>query len=75
MNAIGFLPVYAIRAVSAIELAAPGGGEPKRLDPIQLVLNASIPVKAVIVVLAVFSMLCWVVIVAKALPLARARSD
>lgn len=52
-----------------------GGGAETRLDPIQLVLHASIPVKLVIVVLVAFSVLCWIVIFAKALHLARARSD
>ncbi len=52
-----------------------GGGAETRLDPIQLVLHASIPVKLVLVVLVAFSVLCWIVIFAKALHLARARSD
>jgi biopolymer transport protein TolQ len=55
--------------------AATGGGAPDRLDPMQLVLHASIPVKLVILVLVAFSILCWVVIVAKALHLFRARGD
>src|SRR5262249_28246503 len=52
-----------------------GGGGTERLDPVKLVLAASIPVKLVIVVLVAFSVLCWVVILAKALHLMRARSD
>ncbi|MBX3191184.1 MAG: MotA/TolQ/ExbB proton channel family protein [Labilithrix sp.] len=55
--------------------AQPGGAETPRLDPMQLVMHASIPVKAVIVVLVLFSLLCWVVIFAKALHLSRARGD
>jgi biopolymer transport protein TolQ len=50
-------------------------GAPPRLDPVQLVLGASIPVKVVIVVLVLFSIACWLVIGAKALHLARARSE
>lgn len=56
--------------------AAPGGAaEPQRLDPVQLVLHASLPVKLVIVVLVAFSLVCWVVIFAKALHVNRARTD
>jgi len=57
--------------------AAPpaAGGEAAKLDPVQLVLHASIPVKVVIVVLVAFSLLCWIVIFAKMLHLSRARGD
>lgn len=59
--------------------AAPAGstadGTTERLDPVQLVLHASLPVKLVLVVLVLFSVMCWIVIAAKALHLARARSD
>jgi biopolymer transport protein TolQ len=55
--------------------AAPPSGAPERLDPVQLVLHASLPVKLVIVVLVAFSILCWIVIFAKALHLMRARAD
>ena len=55
--------------------AAPASGTPDRLDPVQLVLHASLPVKLVLVVLVAFSILCWIVIFAKALHLMRARSD
>ena len=48
---------------------------PPRLDPVQLVLGASIPVKIVIVLLVSFSVACWLVIGVKALHLARARSE
>ena len=48
---------------------------PARLDPVALVLNASAPVKAVLVILVFFSMACWVVIGAKTLHLRRARSE
>lgn len=55
---------------------SPGaGGEAAKLDPVQLVLHASIPVKVVIVVLVAFSLLCWIVIFAKMLHLSRARGD
>ena len=54
--------------------AAPAGG-PDRLDPVALVLHASLPVKLVLVVLVAFSILCWIVIFAQALHLIRARSD
>src|SRR5262245_56655407 len=55
--------------------AGGGGGGGERLDPVQLVLHASVPVKLVLVILVAFSVLCWIVIFAKALHLARARSD
>ncbi len=60
-------------AAGAAQGAATGGAD--RLDPMQLVLHASIPVKLVILLLVVFSIVCWVVIVAKALHLMRARGD
>src|SRR6476619_4541349 len=59
----------------ALQPAPAGGAPPERLDPVQLVLHASIPVKLVLVVLVAFSVLCWIVIFAKALHLARARGD
>lgn len=73
MNGIGFAPVFAIRAATELDVAP--GLAPKPLDPMQLVLGASIPVKVVIAVLVLFSLVCWVVIFAKSLHLARARSD
>ena len=87
MNGTGFAPLQALSSIStrisvslaaqvpAASGAAPGSSEPPKLDPMQLVLHASVPVKLVIVVLAAFSLLCWVVIFAKALHIARARSD
>lgn len=70
MNAIGFA------LTSALAPAAPGSAaEPPKLDPMQLVLHASVPVKLVIVVLLAFSLLCWVVIFAKAMHISRARAD
>jgi len=48
---------------------------PLKLDPVQLVLHASLPVKAVIVILVIFSIACWLVIGAKALHVARARAE
>jgi biopolymer transport protein TolQ len=79
-----------LEAVKAVDLAnasisvalQPMGGGPTgpgsaeaRLDPVQLVLHASVPVKLVLVVLVAFSVLCWIVILAKTLHLHRARSD
>lgn len=55
--------------------APSGGGDAAKLDPVALVLHASIPVKVVIVVLIAFSLLCWIVIFAKMLHLSRARGD
>jgi biopolymer transport protein TolQ len=60
--------------VALLDGAAPTPDAP-RLDPVQLVLNASVPVKAVIVVLVAFSVLCWLVIGIKTLHLARARGE
>jgi len=66
-------------SLASASAAAPpsSGGAPEtpKLDPMQLVLHASLPVKLVILVLVVFSLLCWVVIFAKALHLSRARND
>ncbi len=56
-------------------VATAPAGEGPRLDPVQLVVHASIPVKIVIVVLVAFSVLCWLVILAKWLHLLRARGD
>ncbi|MCL2723596.1 MAG: MotA/TolQ/ExbB proton channel family protein [Polyangiaceae bacterium] len=53
----------------------PPAAAPARLDPMQLVLQASIPVKLVLVLLVAFSILCWIVIAAKALHIMRARTD
>ncbi len=52
-----------------------GGSDHPQLDPVQLVLHASTPVKAVLVVLVAFSVACWLVIGAKALHLRRARAE
>jgi biopolymer transport protein TolQ len=60
---------------ASLELLQPAAPEAPKLDPVQLVLNASVPVKAVLVILVVFSVMCWIVIGAKALHLARARAD
>ena len=76
MNAIGFALLDAIHMLQVPPGAGSGGSaDPPKLDPMQLVLHASVPVKLVIVVLAAFSLLCWVIIFAKALHIARARSD
>lgn len=55
--------------------AAAAGAAPERLDPVQLVLHASVPVKLVLLVLVAFSVVCWIVIFAKSLHLNRARND
>ena len=81
MNAFGFALRdlrHSLHMLQVPPLTAPSGGsgaDPPKLDPMQLVLHASVPVKLVIVVLAAFSLLCWVIIFAKALHIARARSD
>ncbi len=68
-------------AAFAAEPGGPGGpggsgtSDAPQLDPVQLVLHASIPVKVVLVVLLAFSIACWLVIGAKALHLGRARSE
>src|ERR1700677_2867148 len=63
-----------LRAVSdVLQPAAPDG--PPKLDPVQLVLHASVPVKAVLVILILFSVACWIVIGAKALHISRARGE
>lgn len=75
---MSFLGVATAHLAIAIQPAAGAGGgapAPERLDPVQLVLHASIPVKLVLVVLLAFSVLCWIVIFAKSLHLARARGD
>ncbi len=68
----------------AASLQVPGTGsggsgapaaDPPKLDPLLLVLNASIPVKVVITVLVLFSVACWIVIGVKALHLRRAKGD
>ncbi|MEO8874985.1 MAG: MotA/TolQ/ExbB proton channel family protein [Polyangiaceae bacterium] len=48
---------------------------PVKLDPVQLVLHASVPVKMVLLILVVFSVACWVVIGAKSLHLSRAKVE
>jgi biopolymer transport protein TolQ len=55
--------------------AGGGSGDAPQLDPVQLVLHASIPVKAVLVLLLMFSIACWLVIGAKALHLNRAQGE
>jgi biopolymer transport protein TolQ len=61
-------------AQQPLPAGAPPDATPK-LDPVQLVLHASIPVKAVLVVLVLFSVACWLVIGAKSLHIARARAE
>jgi biopolymer transport protein TolQ len=79
LSALPFLLVDAtMRAVS--DLGQPGVAgaapdAPPKLDPVQLVLHASLPVKAVLVILVLFSVACWLVIGAKALHISRARAE
>jgi len=54
---------------------APAGSDVVRLDPVELVIHASLPVKAVLVFLVAFSIVCWLIIAVKALHLARARKE
>ncbi len=49
--------------------------EPPRLDPVQLVLGASVPVKIVLIILVAFSLMCWLVIGLKALHVSRANAE
>jgi biopolymer transport protein TolQ len=68
------------KAVEAIGVAlqpgpTPPGGEAAKLDPVKLVLNASLPVKIVIIILVAFSILMAIVVVAKFLHIWRARDD
>lgn len=65
----------ALQPAGAAPASGGAAGGESRLDPVQLVLHASIPVKLVLVVLIAFSVLCWIVIFAKALHLMRARTD
>ena len=61
---------------SALMIADPQStGDAPKLDPVALVLHASVPVKAVLVILVLFSVACWLTIGAKALHLARARGE
>lgn len=61
----------------SLQAAGSGGGAPDapQLDPVQLVLHASIPVKTVLVILLCYSIACWLVIGAKVLHLRRARAE
>ncbi len=70
------LSMLSLRAASFLaDPAAGGGSDAPQLDPAQLILHASLPVKAVLVMLLVFSVACWLIIGAKALHLGRARSE
>lgn len=62
-------------ALYASLYTAPAEGGTTKLDPVQLVLHASVPVKAVLGILVLFSLLCWLVIGLKWLHLLRARGD
>jgi biopolymer transport protein TolQ len=68
--------MLSLRAASFFADPAPGGGsDAPQLDPTQLILHASVPVKAVLVMLLAYSLACWLIIGAKALHLGRARSE
>jgi biopolymer transport protein TolQ len=72
------LPIMlSVRAAAFLADPAPGaaGGDAPQLDPVALILHASIPVKTVLVLLSIFSVACWLVIGAKALHLGRARAE
>jgi biopolymer transport protein TolQ len=62
-------------AILAFAQPAASSGDHPQLDPVQLVLHASVPVKAVLVLLVAFSVACWLVIGAKALHVRRARNE
>ncbi len=71
-------PAHALGAITASLAAPPSGAslpEPPKLDPVVLVLQASVPVKLVLLLLVMFSVTCWIVIGVKALHLARARGE
>jgi biopolymer transport protein TolQ len=55
--------------------ASGAASEAPRLDPVQLVLQASVPVKVVMALLVGFSLACWLVIGVKALHIARAKNE
>jgi biopolymer transport protein TolQ len=69
------LPALQASLLALDAAPSPGAGAPDKLDPVALVLQASLPVKLVLVILVVFSVLCWLVIGLKALHLARARGE
>jgi biopolymer transport protein TolQ len=54
---------------------ASDGRAAAQLDPVQLVVHASVPVKAVLVLLVAFSVACWLVIGVKSLHIRRARNE
>ncbi len=62
-------------ALQADPSATGAADAPVKLDPVQLVLHASVPVKSVLLLLVLFSLACWIVIGAKALHLSRARGE
>jgi biopolymer transport protein TolQ len=62
-------------ALQADPSATGAADAPVKLDPVQLVLHASLPVKIVLLLLVLFSVACWIVIGAKALHLSRARGE
>jgi biopolymer transport protein TolQ len=82
MHSLGTLPFVHATLNALSDVLQPGAGTgagapdgPPKLDPVQLVLHASVPVKAVLVILVLFSVACWLVIGAKALHISRARSE
>ena len=74
---MAFLPVIyaALQPLSGGGVPSGTEGAPAKLDPVQLVLHASLPVKIVLGILVFFSVLCWLVIGLKWLHMLRARGD
>jgi len=64
--------LQSVQPVAGPDAATPAA---PKLDPVALVLHASAPVKAVLVILVLFSVLCWLVIGLKSLHLRRARGE
>ena len=64
-----------MKAIAVQAASATGAPAPDRLDPAQLILQASIPVKAVLLVLVLFSVACWFVIGARAMRFGTSRPE
>lgn len=75
MNLLSLRVVVASLAALQSSGGDGGGSSSPQLDPAKLILSASLPVKAVLVILVAFSVACWLVIGAKALHLSRARGE
>jgi biopolymer transport protein TolQ len=71
---------FGLYVMAALQTAAPTSTgtppvEAPKMDPVFLILQATLPVKLVLATLVLFSIACWLVIAAKSLHVARARSD